>query len=208
MLQNVRRVNFSVLPGGPLVEQDDVALARALIAGDPAASRVAWDRFAPMVHRILKRTLGPGSEVEDLAQEVFLCLFRKARTLREPKVLKAFVISITALTARAELRRRRARRWLHLDVDVIASVHPDPEARQALVRFYELLDGIGAEDRTAFVLRFMEDMELTEVASALDVSLSTTKRRLARVWKRISLLVQRDPALAHYLSSLEREDLS
>ena len=208
MLQNVRRVNFAVLPGGPLVEQDDVALARALIAGDRGASRVAWDRFAPMVHRILKRTLGPGSEVEDLAQEVFLCLFRKAKTLREPKVLKAFVISITALTARAELRRRRARRWLHLDVDIIASVHPDPEARQALVRFYEILDGVGAEDRTAFVLRFMEDMELTEVASALDVSLSTTKRRLARVWKRISTLVQRDPALAHYLSSLPRQDLS
>ena len=211
MLQNVRRVNFAVLPGGPLVEQDDVALARALIAGDPSASRVAWDRFAPMVHRILKRTLGPGSEVEDLAQEVFLCLFRKARTLREPKVLKAFVISITALTARAELRRRRARRWLHLDVDVIAPVHHDPEARQALVRFYEILDSIGAEDRTAFVLRFMEDMELTEVASALDVSLSTTKRRLARVWKRISILVQRDPALAHYLSSIkpiESQDLS
>ena len=57
----------------------------------------------------------------------------------------------------------------------------------------------------------MEDMELTEVASALDVSLSTTKRRLARVWKRISILVQRDPALAHYLSSIkpiESQDLS
>jgi RNA polymerase sigma-70 factor (ECF subfamily) len=206
MIQNVRRVQFAVLPGGTLAEQDDVTLARALIAGDPSASRVAWDRFAPMVHRILKRTLGPGTEVEDLAQDVFLCLFRKARTLREPKVLKAFVISITALTARAELRRRRARRWLHLDTDIVAPVHPDPEARQALVRFYEILDSLAAEDRTAFVLRFMEDMELTDVAAALDVSLSTTKRKLARVWKRISILVQRDPALAHYLASLEKRE--
>ncbi|HEY3594545.1 MAG TPA: sigma factor, partial [Polyangiaceae bacterium] len=68
-------VNLTVLPGGPLVEQDDAALARAMIADDPRAPRVAWHRFAPMVHRILKRTLGPGADVEDLVQEVFLCLY-------------------------------------------------------------------------------------------------------------------------------------
>src|SRR5262249_44722297 len=95
-----RKVNFTVLPGGPLVELDDAGLARALIADDPRAPRVAWQRFAPMVHRILRRSLGPGSDVEDLAQDVFVCLFDKVKTLREPKVLKAFVISIAAMTAR------------------------------------------------------------------------------------------------------------
>jgi RNA polymerase sigma-70 factor (ECF subfamily) len=176
------------------------------MAGDSRAPRVAWHRFAPMVHRILKRTLGPGADVEDLVQEVFVCLFGRIKTLREPKALKAFVIAIAAMTVRAELRRRRTRRMLWLDVPTSPMpVHPDPEARQALQHFYLILDRLGAQDRTAFVLRYMEQLELTDVASALQTSLSTTKRRLTRVWQRVSLLVERDPALAHYLSSLNRE---
>jgi RNA polymerase sigma-70 factor (ECF subfamily) len=161
-----------------------------------------------MVHRILKRTLGPGADVEDLVQEVFLCLFDRVKTLREPKALKAFVIAISAMMVRAELRRRRTRRMFWLDIAAPPQlVHPDPEAREALTRFYLILDRLGAQDRTAFVLRFMEEMELTDVASALNTSLSTTKRRLARVWQRVSLLVERDPSLSHYLSSLDREAL-
>jgi len=118
-------------------------------------------------------------------------------------VLKAFVISITALTARAELRRRRARRCFTSMSTLLL--------RCTTIRSAASLGSVlrdprqhGCRRSNAFVLRFMEDMELTEVASALDVSLSTTKRRLARVWKRISILVQRDPALAHYLSSIKR----
>jgi RNA polymerase sigma-70 factor (ECF subfamily) len=205
----VRQVNLTVLPGGALAEQDDASLARALMADDPRAPRVAWQRFAPMVHRILKRTLGPGADVEDLVQEVFLCLFDRVKTLREPKALKAFIIAISAMMVRAELRRRRTRRmfWLDVAAPTTPSVHSDPEGREALVHFYQILDRLGAQDRTAFVLRFMEEMELTDVASALHTSLSTTKRRLARVWQRVALLVERDPALAHYLSSLDREAL-
>jgi RNA polymerase sigma-70 factor (ECF subfamily) len=204
-----QRVNLTVLPSGPLVEQDDAALARALMGDDPGAPRVAWQRFAPMVHRILKRTLGPTADVEDLVQEVFLCLFDRVKTLREPKALKAFVIAIAAMTVRAELRRRRTRRmfWLEVANSPPPPVHPDPEGRQALKHFYQILDRLGDQDRTAFVLRFMEEMELTDVASALQTSLSTTKRRLARVWQRVALLADRDPALSHYLSSLDREAL-
>jgi RNA polymerase sigma-70 factor (ECF subfamily) len=191
------------LPGNVRVEQDDASLARALMIHDPSAQAIAWERFAPMVHRILRRTFGPGADVEDLAQELFLCFFDRVKTLREPRALRAFVIAITARIIQSELRRRRTRRLFFLDVTPPPPVHPDPEAREALVHFYKILDRLGPQDRTAFVLRFMEEMELADVASALDESLSTTKRRLVRVWNRVALLVKNDPAVAHYLSSLE-----
>src|SRR5438128_144218 len=46
------------LPGAALSASDDATLARALIARDPRAPRVLWQRFAPMVFRMLRRTLG------------------------------------------------------------------------------------------------------------------------------------------------------
>ena len=192
------------LPGGLLASADDATVARALMAGDDHAPRVAWSRFAPMVHRMLKRTFGPGQDVDDMVQDVFLCLFRKVGGLREPKSLKAFVISITAMTIKYELRQRRVRRWIHLsgsvsDLEGPRTEQPDAAARQALLSFYAILDRLNARDRTAFVLRFFEGLELTDVAAALGISVSTAKRHLARIWKRVTLLVARTPELASYL---------
>jgi RNA polymerase sigma-70 factor, ECF subfamily len=198
-----------LLPGASLSESDDATLARALIARDPQAPRVLWQRFAPMVFRMLKRSLGPGHDIEDLAQEVFLCVFEKVRGLREPKALKAFLISVTVLTTRHELRRRWVRRWVRLSKNTDAAetevVTPDTDAREALNRFYSILDRVNVNDRTAFALRYMEGLELTEVAAAMGLSLATTKRRLARVWNRVVLLVERDPLLVQYRPKPEPE---
>ncbi len=203
-----RGARLLVLPGATLDESDDADLARALIARDPQAPRALWRRFAPMVFRMLRRALGPGHEVEDLAQEVFLCVFEKVTTLREPKALKAFVISVTVLTTRSELRRLWVRRWTRLsrkgDPTGKAVVHIDTDAREALSRFYGVLDRINAQDRTLFVLRFMEGLGLLEVAAASGLSLATTKRRLARVWSKVRLLVERDPILSEYIT--DRDD--
>ncbi len=187
-----------------LARVDDEELARALIAEDPSAATVAWERFSPLVRRILRRALGPAQNPEDLVQDVFLRLFLKVHELREPKALGAFIISITTLTARSELRRRRARSWLGLSPDAAALdlrvVHPDPAGRQALKRFYELLDRFNTRDRLAFVLRFIEGMSLNEVSEALGVSVSTAKRSLLHVRRRLAEHVQRDPLLADYVT--------
>jgi RNA polymerase sigma-70 factor (ECF subfamily) len=89
-----------------------------------------------------------------------------------------------------------------LDPD-LRVVHPNPEARQAVSRLYAILDRLGSEDRIAFVLRFIEGMELTEVAAALGLSLATTKRRLAHARARVDHHIARDPGLAAYLSGID-----
>jgi RNA polymerase sigma-70 factor, ECF subfamily len=192
-----------------LADIDDETLARGLIEGHRQAQREVWRRYAPMVRRILRRALGPSHDVDDLMQEAFLSLFEAGGRLREPRALKAYVIAISSRTARGELRKRWVRRWVKLlpggDLDeetgdAARAVVPDPEAREALRRFYRLLDKLGAETRAAFVLRFMEKLEVTEVAAALGISLSTAKRRVARAWERMVLLVEREPALVHYLA--------
>jgi hypothetical protein len=57
------------------------------------------------------------------------------------------------------------------------------------------------DDRALFVLRYVEKLELTEVAAALAWSLSKTKRLLPRVTARVTRLMQRDPALAEYATT-------
>lgn len=188
-----------------LTEAEDAALAQAAMLGDARAPREIWRRFAPLVRRIVRRTLGPAYDVEDVVQDVFLRLFDKLSGLRDPAALRAFLVSICVRSVRYELRRRRIRRLVGLspapelhDLRVVAVDH---ESRQALRRLYALLDRLAFRERTAFVLRFVEGMEIEDIAEALDVSVPTTRRAIARAWERMTLLADKDGLLTGYVAS-------
>jgi RNA polymerase sigma-70 factor, ECF subfamily len=187
---------------------DDAALVAAARSGTPRAAARVWDRYASLVRRLLRRTLGPGVDVDDALQEVFMRLFRDLDSLREPAALRSFLIGITMHVATSELRRRRARRWLLLSDDgtvpnteIVTDEHV-LEQRQALHALYRILDRMDTTRRLVFVLRYVEAMELTELSTVLGCSLATTKRRVADAAERVSRLASRDPHLAHYLGGV------
>jgi RNA polymerase sigma-70 factor (ECF subfamily) len=181
---------------------DDAALVRAFARGENWAARAIWTRHAPMVYRLLERALGPSGDAADLTQEVFLGTFQRLPGLRDSGALRSFIYSVALRTLKWELRRRRVRRILHLtpggrlpDLPVRPA---DSEARQILARFYEILDRLGENERTAFVLRHMEGFKLEEIAETLGVSLATAKRWVSRAAQRVSALVESDAALSSY----------
>jgi RNA polymerase sigma-70 factor (ECF subfamily) len=181
---------------------DDAELVRAFARGEAWAARAIWNRHAPMVYRLLDRTLGPNGEASDLTQEVFLSTFARLPGLRDAAALRSFIYSVALRTLKWELRRRRVRRILQLspggqlpEVPVRAA---DSEARQLLMRFYALLDQLGSNERTAFVLRHMEGCKLEEVAERMGVSLATVKRWVSRASQRVSVLVEADGVLSSY----------
>jgi RNA polymerase sigma-70 factor, ECF subfamily len=185
-----------------LTEASDGDLALALIDAHPAAPRVAWSRFSPMVRRILRRILGPGSDVEDLTQEVFLRLFQQVPTIRDPIAFRAFVIAITVRAAQHQLRQARILRdKISSDAELMAKLqgNSDVESEYAVIRFYQVLDRLRKRDRTAFVLRFIEGMQLDDIAETLRTSRPTVQRCLVRAQQRVRLLAERDAFLTDYV---------
>lgn len=168
--------------GARSIEPDE--LIRGLNAGEPWAERALLNAQTARVERLLTRILGFHSELDDLTQEVFLRAFARIDELRDPESLRAWLGSIAVFVAREAIRRKRRRRWLVFwSTDEVAEPSTGEasfEARSALRAFYEVIDGFDAEDRIAFTLRFVEGMELTEVAELSQVSLATIKRRLKR----------------------------
>ncbi len=204
-MSTVPRAPLRIVPREPHTAEahaEDVPLAEALIAGEAWAATATWNKHSPMVFRFLHRALGPRGEVEDLTQEVFLRVFANAGKLREPAALRSFVFSVAIRTLKWELRRRRVRRILQIgglyDVPEPWVSAVDAESRQALRRFYAILDRLSVEERTAFALRHLEGEKLEDIAAALGVSLATVKRRLERASGIVSRAVGRDPALAAY----------
>jgi RNA polymerase sigma-70 factor (ECF subfamily) len=174
----------------------DTELARALIDGVPNAPELAWERYSPLVHRIVSRAIGPDAEVEDVTQEIFYRLFSRIGTLRKPEALRSFVISFAIRIVKWELRRRRARRWLTLsetgDIPDEQLLVMDAESRYAIRRLYTMLDRLGTRERLVLVLRHVEGMTLEEIAEAMALSLATVKRGLRRATLRVSQMVDSD----------------
>jgi RNA polymerase sigma-70 factor (ECF subfamily) len=187
----------------------DEDLVGALRAGDPEAPAALWARYSPSVGRVLAKALGPSLEIEDLTQEVFLRVFGRLPSLRDPTALRAFVLAVAMNVLKWELRRRWIGRRVLLSftgtLPDIESTSTDAEARQALRRCYRILDSLPTKERMAFVLRYMEGMTIDEVAAALNVSISTAKRWVNRGAAKIGEQVSEDPDLCSFFSGDRKE---
>jgi RNA polymerase sigma-70 factor (ECF subfamily) len=173
--------------------------------GDAWAIAETWHRFAPMVLATAERSLGSKPEAEDIAQEVFYRVFRKAKTLRDPDSLRSFVFSFAIRVLKADLRRRRTRAWLSFHepealVDRRCSTL-DVESRDLLRRFYALLDRLKPREHLAFTLRHVESMTVEEISVAMDMSSSTVKRSIAHAESILARWIDGDPGLAGFLDA-------
>jgi RNA polymerase sigma-70 factor, ECF subfamily len=202
-LHKPRRAGPSAKPAAAIVACDDAALVAALTSEDPSARAEVFDRYGPHVQRVLARVLGHDSELADLLHEVFVRALAQIDRLDDPSALKAWLTSIAVFTAREHIRRRVRGRWLRFfaseDLPEVPFVAAGEEIRESLRSTYAVLDRLGVDDRIAFSLRFIEGLELGEVAAACCVSLNTIKRRLARAEKRFVGLARREPSLREWL---------
>lgn len=186
-------------------EATDASLAQALIDGESWAEAETWYRMAPMVLRLAERVLGSRSEAEDLTQEVFVRVFRKASSLRDPASLRSFVYSFAIRVLSTELRKRKLRAWLPIErvADPLDQAM-DFESRDLLRRLHALFDRLSTRDRLVFILRRMEAMTVEEIATHLELSPSTVKRSLAYATERLERWVDSDPGLIEWLASSRR----
>ena len=150
-----------------------------------------------------RRALGSEAEAEDLAQEVFYRVFAKADTLRIPEQLRSFIFSFAIRLLKTELRRKRTRAWLSFHrpetlVDLGGELM-DMESRDLLRKFYALLDRLSPRHRLVFALRHLESMTLDEVATHMELSISTVKRALERATSKLACWIEADPGLAGFL---------
>lgn len=162
-----------------------------------------FHRYERMVRSALRRQLGPDSEVDDLVQEAFLRFFDAAGRVKSASSLKNYLYSIAVYTARDTIRRRRRERRLLSSLQSplareVASLE-SPDARAALAQLATVLGSMRSEDRRAFLLRQVDDVDLTRVASTLGVSLSTARRRVRSAKRFVEKRAARSALLSEYV---------
>jgi RNA polymerase sigma-70 factor (ECF subfamily) len=185
-------------------EGDEAALVSALRAEHPGAAARLYEECVDRVHGLVFRILGLDPELDDVVNDTFVAVFASIDTLRDPRALRGWVLSIAVRSARRHLQRRKRRRWLLFFEDPVVhdtGVTPDFEGREALRDLYALLDRFPVDERLALVLHRVEGLSLREASEASRMSSATFKRRLARAEMRLKKGAAERPSLALWLES-------
>ena len=185
----------------------DAELVAAVAQGDHRALETVWNRYAGAVRSTLFSALGPDHSIEDLIQDVFISFFRGAARLQNPAALKPYLLGSAVRIAAFERRTRgRRSKWLGVFREARAQAAeaqlPDVEQGEVLAALRRILDQVSERPRTAFILRYVEDLTVSDIAIALQTSEATAKRDVARGRARVLLLAGKEPTLCDFLKYL------
>jgi RNA polymerase sigma-70 factor (ECF subfamily) len=184
-------------------------LVRRCIAGDAAAWEEIVQRYHRRIYNICYRFTGSGTDADDLAQEVFIKMYR---TLNSYDVERgAFMTWVTTVTRNLLVDHFRKTRQDRVtdSLDTAASEHEDvlplgeripdkgpaPESKVQTLEARELvqqgLQKLSPELREAVILRDLQDMDYKEIATVLRVPEGTVKSRINRGRAELARLLQR-----------------
>jgi RNA polymerase sigma-70 factor (ECF subfamily) len=137
------------------------------------------------VMRWAARLGGPGIDVEDVVQDVFLVAKRRLKVFDGSWNVQTWLFRTTEKIVQAARRKRRLRRWLSLSREPAApgmgAPRPTPaealERERAIEEVYRVLDRMPERQRRVLVLFEIEGMSTQEIAELIDAPVGTV-----RVW--------------------------
>lgn len=167
----------------PTPDVSDQVLLQGILGGDLDAFEALVGRHQGMVYRFLFHFLGNATDAEDITQETFLLVHRKAALHNPALSFRAWLMTIARNLAVSH-RRKSVPRPLDPAVlaGVIRDVSPAPE-REVLLRedatqVHACLARLPDQHREILVMRYLLDLPLHEVAELLNIPEGTAKSRL------------------------------
>lgn len=170
----------------------DQQAIRRVLGGERDAYRVLMDRHFATIYRVTLRITGNESDAEEAAQEAFLRAYNKLPEFEQRSGFGTWVYRI-AMNCALNLVERRGREasWnaaplvTETGMEVFAAAGDrGPEAqllsREATTLREQAMSLLTPMERTAFVLRHMEEQPIAEIAKALGVPANSAKQAVFR----------------------------
>jgi RNA polymerase sigma factor (sigma-70 family) len=203
------RPDGSLLVQTPLsmsrLSREDVSSERAEIAklveltlgGDPVAFEQIIRRYETRVMTVALRLVGVRDEARDATQEVFLRAFKYLHRLDLQKPVEPWLVRITVNVCRDAMRRRQRQRetFVHDEQAETIDESPDPYVdlmqKQERLILQKALESLPEKERLAVLLRDVEGLSTSDVASALGSSETTVRSQVSRGRLRLKAAIDR-----------------
>ena len=167
---------------------DQSELLKRCQDGDELAWEVLVRQHQGRICSIAYGYVGEQDEAMDLAQEIFIRVFKSLHTCTDPEKFQSWLVRISRNACIDHLRRRKARPPLQdipaEEMVALASGGPNPEdewirsSRQKLV--HRALHRLSEINREIIVLKDIQGLPLEDISGMLDLPLGTVKSRSSR----------------------------
>jgi RNA polymerase sigma-70 factor (ECF subfamily) len=180
---------------GGAPERPDEDLLRLVVARDETALAALYDRHGRTAFALACRVVGDAETAEEVVQEVFLAVWRRADSYRSDRgSVRGWLLTSVRNRAIDVLRARQSRpRTTFIDDLPIAA--PDDPAQTALSlasgeQIRAAVAALPPDQRTAIELAYFAGLSYPEIAARLGIPLGTVKSRLRLALERLRGLVR------------------
>jgi RNA polymerase sigma-70 factor, ECF subfamily len=174
-------------------ETDDQMLVELAAAGDQRALRVLFARHNVRVLRFVVRVVGDPGIAEDLVNEVFLDIWRKAHQFEGRSQVLTWILGIARYKALSALRRRPTCELNEAIIELIEDPADNPEVithkKNVSIILRDCLSQLPAPHREIVDLVYYHGQSIEEVAEIIGVPQNTAKTRMFYARKRLAKLI-------------------
>ncbi len=174
----------------------DIRLMLRVRADEPGAFEELVELYQQRLVSVMNHLMGNAEEAEDLAQEVFLRVYRTRKKYRPRSKFSTWLFTIANNLALNALRSRKRRPMVLLPAQDSGPLGPRPaeqlvldrgsgpmrrlERQELTERIRLALEGLNERQRMAVVLNKFEDMNYAEIALVMGLTTKAVKSLLSR----------------------------
>ncbi|MBM3405112.1 MAG: sigma-70 family RNA polymerase sigma factor [Bacteroidetes bacterium] len=171
-----------------------------IIAGNEAAFRELVHRHQSMVVNVCHQFLQDPEDAHDVAQEVFIEVFRSASRFRHQSKISTWLYRIAVNRSLNYLRKKKRHDWIERLDDLIAmksfaplekSPEENREQMESLQVLHQAIGSLPEKQRAAITLSFFEELSYKEIADILKITVSNVGVLINRAKKGVQEKVLR-----------------
>jgi len=167
-----------------------------LVGSARSGNRASMEELAILFHKEIFRMVyyrtGSRMDAEDLTQEIFIKMSKNLNSLKDPSRFKAWLYSIALNRVRDFYRKKKLLSFFNITT-IDEEAEQSGESNTGLDRimgkefwdqFYNLTRQLSRKEREAFILRYVDQLGIREIAETLKNNESTVKTHLYRALKK------------------------
>ena len=179
-------------PGSQTSDTQPAELVKQARDGNRFAFDQLIDRYQGDIHRMIYFRIRARMDAEDLTQDVFIRAYRSISRLREPERFRSWLYTVAVNRVNDYLRKKRVRSIFKSSDEgpdkqpEAVQLREQPEALEQVLKedFWRQVGRIAKKlskmEREVFMLRFLDNLNINEIAQVLKKSESTVKTHLYR----------------------------
>ena len=171
---------------------DDFSLVKRFIDGDESTFRLLVQRHQEKVRNIIYLTLGLSEEVDDIAQEVFITVYRNLKHFRFESQFTTWLYRITVNKCKDYLRKKNVRKiFVPLkEADDRAGHYSSTEEGDISNIVNKAIAKLPYKLRLPLLLKDIEGFSYQEISESLNCEMGTVKSRIFRGRERLKEILQ------------------